>query len=132
MITNGVITIYNAEKSKNSTNLTAHFITPVSIHGSKSENANNHNISDADKYIVRIPQSANKQFIEYTSYSDNLQPNFYCVKKGDYCILNCVDKEICTLSELLDEYGGSVYKITSVTDNRSVLKYTSHIKLVIE
>lgn len=132
MLTNGAITIYTTIKNRDTTNLIANFITPVSIHGERSESTSNNNITDKDKYTIRIPQLANKQFTDYELYCKDFQRNCYSVKKGDYCILGSVDKEINTLSQLLNEYGDKVYKVVSVTDNRDISKYTSHIKLVIE
>ncbi|MEI3577922.1 MAG: DUF6751 family protein [Acutalibacteraceae bacterium] len=116
MITNSTVTVYSTQKIDGITKLTNTHYPCASVHGAKSQDNGDNNITDTSKYVIRIPA---------------VQGKVYNIKKGDYLVIGKAVVAV-TLSELLKFYGESVYKITAVTDNRTASAFTSHIKLVVE
>lgn len=133
MLTNANVTIYNRKKINRSDVWVRTNIMGVNLHGEAELIVGDKDLKAADKYIIRIPDSAvcDKTFVDnrtFKALSVEETDNCYTVQKGDMIVKGIVDDEITSPSQLQDKY--DVLTVLSVTDNRRGTSYTSHIKLV--
>ncbi|MGN1112901.1 MAG: DUF6751 family protein [Acutalibacteraceae bacterium] len=135
MLTNASVTVYNAIDTGKETIYVKTHLRSVSLRGAASSSYSNGNVSDNDSFVLRIPlpAEAEKQYIPPESYKLLTSSDFFTVQKGDYVVRGIVADNIKSPSDLVKRYGGNVFRVAAVSDNRSSLSPgLSHIKAVLK
>lgn len=133
MLANANITIYNRKKINRSDVWLRTNLIGVNLHGEAELIVGDKDLTAADKYIIRIPNSVecDKTFVDnrtFKALSVEETDNCYTVQKGDVIVKGLIEDEITSPSQLQEKY--DLLTVLSVTDNRRGSSYTSHIKLV--
>ena len=126
MTTNGDITIFNKRYDK--TQRTERFfgtkISGVSLYFKKGVSSGDKQMSQSDRYTIRIPADADadgKQYVEQIAYASLPEEDFnkfWTIQPGALIVAGLVDQETATETELKQLFS-DVINVTNFTDNRS-------------